>query len=104
MQNKEIDLIAFMGQSNMTGQGTAEDTPNVPEGTAYEFRAVTNPTRLYPLTEPFGKDENDLEGVFEPGMKTGSKKIKMMIKILRITLRCGYMCFCPDQSPYSLNH
>ena len=72
MKNKEIDLIAFMGQSNMAGRGTAEDAPNVPEGTAYEFRAVTDPTRLYPLTEPFGKDENDPEGVFEPGMKTGS--------------------------------
>lgn len=72
MENSKIDLIAFMGQSNMAGRGTAKDAPKVPEGTAYEFRAVTDPTRLYPLTEPFGKDENDPEGVFEPGMKTGS--------------------------------
>lgn len=72
MKSKEVDLIVFMGQSNMAGRGTAEDAPKVPEGTAYEFRAVTDPTRLYPLTEPFGKDENDPKGVFEPGMKTGS--------------------------------
>lgn len=72
MKNKEVDLIPFMGQSNMAGRGTAKDAPVVLEGTAYEFRAVTDPTRLYPLTEPFGKNENNPKGVFEPGMKTGS--------------------------------
>lgn len=72
MENKDVDLIPFMGQSNMAGRGTAKDAPVVPKGTAYEFRAVTDPTRLYPLTEPFGKNENNPKGVFEPGMKTGS--------------------------------
>ena len=42
MENSKIDLIAFMGQSNMAGRGTAKDAPKVPEGTAYEFRAVTD--------------------------------------------------------------
>ena len=56
MKNKEIDLIAFMGQSNMAGRGTAEDAPNVPEGTAYEFRAVTDPTSCLLYTSPSPRD------------------------------------------------
>lgn len=68
----KVHLIMFMGQSNMAGQGTAREAPGVQSGTGYEFRAVTAPDCLYPLEEPFGKDENDCTGVYEPGMKTGS--------------------------------
>ena len=53
----------FMGQSNMAGRGTAEQAPAVPDGTGYEYRAVTAPDCLFPLTEPFGKDENNITGV-----------------------------------------
>lgn len=69
---ERVDLILFMGQSNMAGRGVAKEAPIVPYGIGYEFRAITAPNRLYPLTEPFGKDENDISGVYEPGMKTGS--------------------------------
>ena len=67
-----VDLAVFMGQSNMAGRGTAADAPKLRDGTGYEFRAVTAPDRLFALEEPFGKDENNPDGVFEPGMKTGS--------------------------------
>ena len=56
----------------MAGRGTAEQAPAVQDGTGYEYRAVTAPDRLFPLAEPFGKDENNIAGVYEPGMKTGS--------------------------------
>ena len=69
---EKVDLIMFMGQSNMAGRGRAQEAPAVRPGTGYEFRAVTSPDRLYPLIEPFGKDEDDIAGVYEPGMKTGS--------------------------------
>lgn len=72
MNTKKIHLIMFMGQSNMAGRGNALEAPAVPLGTAYEFRAITAPNTVYPLKEPFGKDENNLIGVNEPGMKTGS--------------------------------
>ncbi len=72
MNPKKIHLILFMGQSNMAGRGTASEAPSVPYGTGFEFRAVTAPDRLFPLAEPFGRDENDPSGVYEPGMKTGS--------------------------------
>ncbi|WP_438444132.1 sialate O-acetylesterase [Gorillibacterium sp. sgz5001074] len=69
---KEVDLILFMGQSNMAGRGTAEEAPEVPTGAAYEFRAITDPTRLYPLTEPFGVRENNADSGVSESLKTGS--------------------------------
>ncbi len=71
---KDIDLIFFMGQSNMSGAGgDAASAPHVSEDAGAEFRAVSDPTRLYPITEPFGENENDPTGLFEyPGAKKGS--------------------------------
>lgn len=72
MNPEKVHLIMFMGQSNMAGRGSVEEAPKVRYGTGYEFRAVTAPDCLFPLKEPFGKNENDSSGVYEPGMKTGS--------------------------------
>ncbi|MBR6682353.1 MAG: hypothetical protein IKL40_05155 [Clostridia bacterium] len=70
-ENKTVvDLIMFMGQSNMAGRGVAAQAPKVPEGHGYEFRAVSDPTKLYPITEPFGAKENS--GVVTETSKTGS--------------------------------
>lgn len=55
----KVDLVLFMGQSNMAGRGNAEEAPQVTEGHGYEFRSVTDPTRLYNVTEPFGENENN---------------------------------------------
>ena len=74
---KEYDLIIFMGQSNMAGRGvTSEKWPEIApeciEGAGYEFRAISDPTKLYNIEEPFGVNENNPEGINEPGRKTGS--------------------------------
>lgn len=69
---KIVDLLLFMGQSNMAGRGDAALAPAVPPGMGYEYRAVTAPNTLCPMEEPFGAEENNPDGVFEPGMKTGS--------------------------------
>lgn len=58
-EDKTVDLVLFMGQSNMAGRGDAAEAPEVPEGHGYEFRAVTDPTALYPVSEPFGENENN---------------------------------------------
>ena len=70
----DVDLIFFMGQSNMSGAaGDASLAPYVPEEAGMEFRAVSDPTRLYPITEPFGINENSPGGLNEyPGAKKGS--------------------------------
>ncbi len=72
-----VDLILFMGQSNMAGRGVASDRwPQSKslaiEGVGYEYRAITAPECLSPLEEPFGKAENDPDGIDDGKMKTGS--------------------------------
>jgi hypothetical protein len=70
--NNTVDLVMFMGQSNMAGRGTASEAPVVPKGYGYEFRAISDSTKLYDIVEPFGVDENNPLGINEPNMKTGS--------------------------------
>ncbi|MBR4718891.1 MAG: hypothetical protein IKP31_01470 [Lachnospiraceae bacterium] len=69
-----VDLIMFMGQSNMSGTGgDAQYAPKVPKGHGYEFRAVSDPTRLYPIEEPFGLYENTQGAINDlPIAKNGS--------------------------------
>lgn len=79
---KTVDLFIFMGQSNMAGRGITSEkwpdkAPEVPVGSAYEYRAVSAPRQLHPLVEPFGVNENREDGindVFSDGTlaKTGS--------------------------------
>ena len=69
---EKVDLVMFMGQSNMAGRGVASESEVVPEGHGYEFRAISDPTKLYPIAEPFGvKENNSASGVTE-NSKTGS--------------------------------
>ena len=69
-----VDLIFFMGQSNMSGcGGDAALAPSVKEAAGMEYRSVSDPTRLYPITEPFGVNENRIGGLMEyPDCKKGS--------------------------------
>ena len=64
------DVFIFMGQSNMAGRGDYTKAVTVGEGHAYEFRAVTDPSTLYPVAEPFGVNEN-----VEGGVNDGIKKV-----------------------------
>ena len=70
--NSQYDLVLFIGQSNMAGRGNAADATVVPEGHGYEFRAISDPTKLYPITEPFGRDENNASSGVSESKKTGS--------------------------------
>ena len=72
MEQKEILLMMFMGQSNMAGRGNVKEAPLLIQGAGYEYRAVTAPDCLFALQEPFGENENNEKGVTEPGRKTGS--------------------------------
>ena len=67
-----VDLVLFIGQSNMAGRGVASEATKVPEGHAYEFRAISDPTKLYPLVEPFGVNENNTASGVNENKKTGS--------------------------------
>lgn len=70
--NKIVDLVMFMGQSNMAGRGVASESPVVPNGHGYEFRAISDPTKLYDIVEPFGVNENNISSGVNETNKTGS--------------------------------
>lgn len=77
LKDKTVDLFMFMGQSNMAGRGIVSDIwnekiPELIDGAGYEFRAVTDPSKLYKITEPFGVNENKADGIDDGKMKTGS--------------------------------
>lgn len=75
--SKTVDLFIFMGQSNMAGRGETNETwtetaPIIIDGAGYEFRAISDNTKLYPIVEPFGVNENKSNGINDGNMKTGS--------------------------------
>ncbi len=69
-----VDVLFFMGESNMSGfGGDASLAPKISEDAGLEFRAVSEPTGLYPIIEPFGKNESISGGLDDyPGTKKGS--------------------------------
>lgn len=77
-RNKRIvDVFMFMGQSNMAGRGITntehpEKAPTIMSGAGYEYRAVSDDTKLFDIEEPFGRNEN-VSGAIDDGTdKTGS--------------------------------
>lgn len=68
----DVDLAIFMGQSNMAGRGEAAEAAQCDSRAGFEFRAVSDPGRLYPIREPFGVSENRSEGIDDGARKTGS--------------------------------
>lgn len=84
--SKKVDLILFAGQSNMAGRGTANEAPAVKENIAFEFRAISDPSRLYPIIEPFGVNENLSSGISE-STKTGSLVSSFVNKYYTLTNR-----------------
>ena len=66
-----VDVFVFMGQSNMAGRGDKEKATPCPEGHGYEFRAISDPSKLYDLEEPFGVNENNSH-INDGTKKTGS--------------------------------
>ena len=80
-----VDLVMFMGQSNMAGRGVAAQSPIVPEGHGYEFRAISDPTKLYPIVEPFGKNENNSSSGVTETTKTGSMVSSFVLNYYKVT-------------------
>lgn len=70
--NNVVDLVMFMGQSNMAGRGTASQSIVCQPGHGYEFRAISDPTKLYNIIEPFGVNENNSSSGVTEKTKTGS--------------------------------
>lgn len=82
---KIVDLVMFMGQSNMAGKGVASKSPIVPVGHGFEFKAISDPTQLYNVTEPFGVNENNSTSGVTDTSKTGSMVSSFMIGYYDVT-------------------
>lgn len=77
MDKRKMELLIFMGQSNMAGRGITcerfpQGAPELIPGAGWEYRAITAPDRLYPIAEPFGEKENLGGGIHDGVLKTGS--------------------------------
>ncbi len=73
-EKQPVDLMIFAGQSNMAGNGDAQQAPAVAEGHGYEFRAVSDPAKLYPIEEPFGIEENREDGIYDIWPDSGTRR------------------------------
>lgn len=60
---KKVDLVLFIGQSNMAGRGEA--TTKLELNAGLEYRAISSPNKLYPIEEPFGVNENNPDGIYD---------------------------------------
>jgi len=76
-----VDLVLFMGQSNMAGRGEIEQAVCAAQGHGYEFRAVTDRTRLYYVREPFGENENN-SAINDSNSKGENKRAGGMVSAL----------------------
>lgn len=83
--DKVVDLVMFMGQSNMAGRGVASESIVCQKGHGYEFRAISDPTKLYDIVEPFGKNENNTNSGVQENSKTGSLVSAFCEKYYEIT-------------------
>lgn len=75
-KNKLVDLLLFAGQSNMAGRGVTstewpQTAPDVIPGAGYEYRAISAPNELSPITPTFGLNENNPDGIDDSSNKTG---------------------------------
>ncbi|HOP11067.1 MAG TPA: sialate O-acetylesterase [Oscillospiraceae bacterium] len=71
-QNQTVDLVIFMGQSNMSGRGNAAESVVCKSGHGYEFRAISDPDWLHDIVEPFGLDERNPESGVDDHAMSGS--------------------------------
>ena len=72
----QIDVLLFMGQSNMAGRGIVTDefptdAPAVIDGAGWEFKSISDPTKLNVIDKYFGIDENVAGAIDDTGNKTG---------------------------------
>lgn len=70
---KNVDLVVFAGQSNMSGRGDAKDAPLCIKNAGFEYKAVSNPDELVEIKEPFGLGE-DKDGGLTDINKDGTTK------------------------------
>lgn len=77
-----VDLAVFAGQSNMSGRGTAIDADVCDQNAGFEFKAISNPDTLVPITEPFGLNEDKAGAITDDNGDGTTKRTGSMVSAL----------------------
>lgn len=81
--NMDVTVVLFVGQSNMAGRGDdLTIAPKVELNSGWEFRAISDPTKLYRIVEPFGKYENNPNGLNDLNKKGKPAKNGSMVSMV----------------------
>ncbi len=72
--NNIVDIAVFAGQSNMSGRGNAAEAPYCGTDAGLEYKAVSNPAALVPITEPFGLNEDKAGAIDDRDGSGGTKR------------------------------
>ena len=91
VKSDKFDLVVFAGQSNMSGRGDAAMAVKCSENAGYEYKAVSNPDGLVPVSEPFGFGEERLGEIYDMNSDGSSKRTGSMVSALIDTYfrQCG---------------
>ena len=78
----KFDLVVFAGQSNMSGRGDAAMAVKCNKNAGYEYKVISNPDKLTPVSEPFGMDEERTGGINDLNPDGSSKRTGSMVSAL----------------------
>lgn len=77
--NDTVDLVLFAGQSNMSGRGSAADAVSCDVNAGFEYKSVSDPSTLLPITEPFGLGEDREGGLTDINANGSTKRTGSMV-------------------------
>lgn len=77
--NEIVDIVIFAGQSNMSGRGNAAEATVCDANAGFEYKAVSNPTMLVPITEPFGLNEDKAGAIDDRDSGGGTRRRGSMV-------------------------
>ena len=68
----EVDLVLFMGQSNMAGRGNAANSVECPPEAGWEYQGDIDPERIVPISATFGFRERGKDAPFHDYKRKGT--------------------------------
>ena len=77
-----FDLAVFAGQSNMSGRGDAASAVKCSINAGFEYKPVSRPEKLLPVSEPFGTGEERAGGICDINPDGSSKRTGSMVSAL----------------------
>lgn len=80
--NDTVDIAVFAGQSNMSGRGTVSEAVVCGVNAGVEYKSVSAPFTLVPITEPFGLGEDRENEICDYNEDGTTKRTGSMVSAL----------------------